>query len=33
MIEQTLDISTAAGQMETFICHPEHGDPSLRYSC
>jgi hypothetical protein len=27
MIEQTLDISTAAGQMETFICHPEHGGP------
>jgi carboxymethylenebutenolidase len=27
MIEQTLDISTAAGQMETFIRHPEHGGP------
>src|ERR1700758_331128 len=27
MIEQTLDITTAAGQMETFICHPERGAP------
>jgi carboxymethylenebutenolidase len=23
LIEQTLDITTAAGQMETFVCHPE----------
>jgi hypothetical protein len=23
MIEQTLDIATKAGAMETFICHPE----------
>ena len=28
MIEQTLDILTAAGQMETFICRPERGGPS-----
>ena len=27
MIEQTLDINTAAGRMETFICHPERGGP------
>jgi carboxymethylenebutenolidase len=27
MIEQTLDITTAAGEMETFICHPERGGP------
>ena len=27
MIEQTLDITTAAGQMETFICLPERGGP------
>src|ERR1700741_735838 len=27
MIEKTLDITTAAGQMETFICHPERGGP------
>src|ERR1700756_3936751 len=27
MIEQTLDITTAAGQMETFICRPERGGP------
>ena len=25
MIEQTLDIATAAGAMETFICHPDRG--------
>src|SRR5271165_873015 len=28
MIEQTLDIPTKAGAMETFICHPERGGPS-----
>lgn len=27
MIEQTLDIETADGVMETFICHPERGGP------
>jgi carboxymethylenebutenolidase len=27
MIEQTLDITTRAGAMETFICHPERGGP------
>ena len=27
MIEQTLDIMTAAGQMETFICWPERAGP------
>jgi carboxymethylenebutenolidase len=27
MIEQTIDIMTAAGRMETFICHPERGGP------
>jgi carboxymethylenebutenolidase len=27
MIEQTCDIRTKAGEMETFICHPEHGGP------
>ena len=27
MIEQTLDITTADGQMETFICCPERGGP------
>ena len=27
MIEQTLEIITAAGQMETFICRPERGGP------
>jgi carboxymethylenebutenolidase len=27
MIEQTLDISTAGGAMETFICRPERGGP------
>src|SRR4051794_8648773 len=25
MIEQTLDIETKAGAMETFVCHPDHG--------
>jgi carboxymethylenebutenolidase len=25
MIEQTLDIATKAGAMETFVCHPERG--------
>ena len=27
MIEQTLDITTAAGQMETFSCRPDRGGP------
>ncbi len=27
MIEQTLDIATPDGAMETFICHPERGGP------
>jgi carboxymethylenebutenolidase len=27
MIEQTVDIATPAGAMETFICHPERGGP------
>ncbi len=27
MIEETLDINTADGQMETFICRPERGGP------
>jgi carboxymethylenebutenolidase len=27
MIEQTLDIATGDGAMETFICHPERGGP------
>jgi len=27
MIEQTLDIATADGKMETFICRPERGGP------
>ena len=27
MIEDTLDIATADGAMETFICHPERGGP------
>ena len=27
MIEQTLDIATTDGAMETFICHPERGGP------
>ena len=27
MIEQTLDITAAGGQMETFICRPERGGP------
>lgn len=27
MIERTLDIPTADGAMETFICHPERGGP------
>jgi carboxymethylenebutenolidase len=27
MIEQTLDITTDAGEMETFICRPERGGP------
>lgn len=27
MIEQTLDITTAAGPMETFYCRPERGGP------
>ena len=28
MIEQTLDIATKDGQIETFICHPERGGPA-----
>ena len=28
MIEQTLDIATKDGEMETFICHPERSGPS-----
>src|SRR6185312_3948818 len=27
MIEETLDIATGDGAMETFICHPERGGP------
>lgn len=27
MIEETLDITTADGQMETFLCRPERGGP------
>src|SRR5246500_3955983 len=27
MIEQTLDITTRAGAMETFVCRPERGGP------
>ena len=27
MIEQTLDIATRDGAMETFVCHPERGGP------
>ena len=27
MIEQTLDIATGDGEMETFICRPERGGP------
>jgi carboxymethylenebutenolidase len=27
MIEHTLDIATADGAMETFVCHPERGGP------
>ncbi|HUC11342.1 MAG TPA: dienelactone hydrolase family protein [Stellaceae bacterium] len=27
MIEQTLDIATKDGAMETFLCHPERGGP------
>ena len=27
MIEQTIDITTQDGAMETFICHPERGGP------
>jgi carboxymethylenebutenolidase len=27
MIEHTLDITTEAGAMETFVCHPERGGP------
>src|ERR1700747_2912225 len=27
MIEQTLDITSAAGQMATFVCRPERGAP------
>ena len=28
MIETTLDITTTAGAMETFICRPERGGPN-----
>ena len=28
MIEETLDITTKAGEMETFICRPERNGPS-----
>ena len=28
MIEETLDIATADGAMETFLCWPERGGPS-----
>jgi carboxymethylenebutenolidase len=27
MIEETLDIATAHGAMETFVCRPERGGP------
>ena len=27
MMEQTMDIATRDGAMETFICHPERGGP------
>ncbi|MBV8755082.1 MAG: dienelactone hydrolase family protein, partial [Hyphomicrobiales bacterium] len=27
MIEDTLDIATKAGAMETFVCRPERGGP------
>src|SRR5271169_2316474 len=27
MIEQTLDLGTAAGEMRTFICRPDRGGP------
>ena len=27
MIEQTLDVRTAAGEMETFVCRPKRGGP------
>ena len=27
MIERTVDITTPAGEMETFICRPERGAP------
>ena len=27
MIENTLDLKTSAGKMETFICRPERGGP------
>ena len=33
MIEQTLDITTKAGSMETFICHPERDGPFPPCSC
>jgi carboxymethylenebutenolidase len=28
LIEETLDITTKDGEMETFICHPERNGPS-----
>jgi carboxymethylenebutenolidase len=27
MIEETVDVATNAGDMETFVCHPERGGP------
>lgn len=27
MIEETVDINTADGRMETFLCYPERGGP------
>ena len=27
MIEETVDITTADGPMETFVCRPERGGP------
>ncbi len=33
MIEQTLDIATKDGAMETFICHPERAARTPPCSC
>ncbi len=40
MIEQTIDIQTDDGAMETFVCYPERGGPypgvlllTLAYCC